>query len=378
MSSSLRVIDADGHVEENLDTFSDKYLDPAFRSLRPRVTAVDGLVYWVIDEQLYPRRVGPGCHNLGTPTNFNGQLAAHTQGKTDSIGSMELSDLTARLTAMDEEDIAIQVIYTTLFLAYPLTKNIGLGGAITTSYNRWMGDRLSGHPRIKWSAVVNLDDVAAAVDQVHEAKKLGAVSVMVLGTAGDDMLDHPRLFPFYQALCEENLALGVHVGWSCPSLNNLYSHIYPSGVIAFHVPLLMAFTALISGGVLDRFPDLRIVFLEAGCQWVPFILERVHHRYKNQGSTLRKFLPQTAPIQKLPVMEYIKRGNIFFSTEVEDEILPNVLNLVGEGQVIFGSDMPHGDRERCAARMLQERKDISESAKESILDKNPARLYGIA
>ena len=378
MSSSLRVIDADGHVEENLDTFSDKYLDPAFRSLRPRVTAVDGLVYWVIDEQLYPRRVGPGCHNLGTPTNFNGQLAAHTQGKTDSIGSMELSDLTARLTAMDEEDIAIQVIYTTLFLAYPLTKNVGLGSAITTSYNRWMGDRLSGHPRIKWSAMVNLDDVATAVGQVHEAKKLGAVSVMVLGTAGDDMLDHPRLLPFYQALCEENLALGVHVGWSCPSINNLYSHIYPSGVIAFHVPLLMAFTALISGGVLDRFPDLRIVFLEAGCQWVPFILERVHHRYKNQGSTLRKFLPQTAPIQKLPVMEYIKRGNIFFSTEVEDEILPNVLNLVGEGQIIFGSDMPHGDREHCAARMLQERGDISASAKESILDKNPARLYGIA
>jgi len=378
MSTSLRVIDADGHVEENLDTFSDKYLDPAFRSLRPRVTAVDGLVYWVIDEQLYPRRVGPGCHNLGTPTNFNGQLAAHTQGKTDSIGSMELSDLTARLTAMDEEDIAIQVIYTTLFLAYPLTKNVGLGSAITTSYNRWMGDRLSGHPRIKWSAVVNLDDVATAVGQVHEAKNLGAVSVMVLGTAGDDMLDHPRLLPFYQALCEENLALGVHVGWSCPSINNLYLHIYPSGVIAFHVPLLMAFTALISGGVLDRFPDLRIVFLEAGCQWVPFILERVHHRYKNQGSTLRKFLPQTAPIQQLPVMEYIKRGNVFFSTEVEDEILPNVLNLVGEGQIIFGSDMPHGDRERCAARMLQERTDISESAKESILDKNPARLYRIA
>ena len=89
-------------------------------------------------------------------------------------------------------------------------------------------------------------------------------------------------------------------------------------------------------------------------------------------------MPQTAPIQQLPVMEYIKRGNIFFSTEVEDEILPNVLNLVGEGQVIFGSDMPHGDRERCAARMLQERGDISASAKESILDKNPARLYGIA
>jgi predicted TIM-barrel fold metal-dependent hydrolase len=374
----MRVIDADGHVEENLETFSDKYLDPSFRALRPRVTGIEGLAYWVIDEQLYPRRVGPGCHNLGTPTNYNGQLAPHAQGKTDTIASMELSNVDARVKAMDEEDIAIQVIYTTLFLAYPLTTNVGLATALTSSYNRWMGDRLGGHQRIKWSAVVNLDDIDGAARQVREAKKLGAVSVMVLGTAGDDMLDHARLLPFYEALVEENLTLGVHVGWSCPAINNLYSHIYPSGVIAFHIPLMMAFTALVSGGVLDRFPQLRVVFLEAGCQWVPFILERMHHRYKNQGSSLRKFLPQTAPVQKLPVMDYIKRGNIYFSTEVEDEILPNVLNLVGESQVIFGSDMPHGDRERCAARMLQERKDIGESAKASILDKNPTRLYGLA
>jgi len=373
----MRVIDADGHVEENLDTFNDKYLDPTFRGLRPRVTGMDGLAYWVIDEQLFPRRVGPGCHNLGTPTNYNGQIAAHAKGKTDTIGSMELSDIAARVKAMDEEDIAVQVVYTTLFLAYPLTANVRLATALSSSYNRWMGDRLGGHPRIKWAAVVNLDDVTGAVAQVREAKKLGAVSVMVLGTAGNDMLDHPRLLPFYEALVEENLALGVHVGWSCPAINNLYSHIYPSGVIAFHVPLLMAFTALVSGGILDQFPALRVVFLEAGCQWVPFIIERMHHRYKNQGSSLRKFLPQTAPVQKLPVMDYIKRGTIYFSTEVEDEILPDVLNLVGEGQVIFGSDMPHGDRERCAARMLQERSDVGESAKASILEKNPARLYGL-
>jgi predicted TIM-barrel fold metal-dependent hydrolase len=229
----MRVIDADGHVEENLDTFSDKYLDPAFRPLRPRVTGLEGLAYWVIDEQLYPRRVGPGCHNLGTPTNYNGQLAAHAQGKTDSVASMELSDLQARIKAMDDEDIAVQVVYTTLFLAYPLTTNAGLATALSSSYNRWMGERLAGQQRIKWAAVVNLDDVAAAVRQVREAKRLGAVAVMVLGTAGDDMLDHPRLSPFYEALVEDNLTLGVHVGWSCPAINNLYSHIYPSGVIAF-------------------------------------------------------------------------------------------------------------------------------------------------
>jgi predicted TIM-barrel fold metal-dependent hydrolase len=53
------------------------------------------------------------------------------------------------------------------------------------------------------------------------------------------------------------------------------------------------------------------------------------------------------------------------------------LNLVGESQVVFGSDMPHGDRDRCAAAILQKRTDISDSAKERILDKNPAKLYGL-
>ena len=51
----MRVIDADGHVEENPATFSDAYLDPAFRAQRPRVIGMDGLAYWMIDEQLYPQ-----------------------------------------------------------------------------------------------------------------------------------------------------------------------------------------------------------------------------------------------------------------------------------------------------------------------------------
>ena len=76
-------------------------------------------------------------------------------------------------------------------------------------------------------------------------------------------------------------------------------------------------------------------------------------------------------------MEYIRKGNLYFSAEVEDVLLPQVLDLVGDGQILFGSDMPHGDRERFAARMLQERPDISEIAKSKILESNPMRFYGL-
>jgi uncharacterized protein len=371
----MRIIDADGHVEENPATFSDKYLDPAFRARRPRIIACDDMLYWCIDEQLFPRRVGRGCNNMGTPASLNGTPARHSAGKPESLESMELTDTRARLQSLDDENISQQVVYPTLFLAYPLSSDSDLMTAMCSSYNRWLGDQLSGCDRIKWAAVVNLNDVPAAVREVREARRLGAVSVVVLGTAGDRQLDDAGLLPFYEAVAAEDLAIGVHVGWSCPSINNLYDHIYPSGVIAFHMPVLMAFTALISGGILDRFDSLRVVFLEAGCLWVPFMVDRLHHRYETLGKFLPQFVPETKPRQLRPVMEYVERGNLYFSAEVEDILLPQVMDLVGEEQIVFGTDMPHGDRERFVARTLQERADLSKSAKANIQYHNPARLY---
>jgi uncharacterized protein len=374
----MRIIDADGHVEENPTTFSDNYFDPAFRSQRPQVIGMDGLAYWIIDEQLYPRRVGRGCNNLGTPVTFQGKATKHAARKPDSVESMELSDLGARLKIMDEEDLFIQVLYPTLFLAYPLSCNPTYVSAMCESYNRWLGDILAGHGRLKWVGVVNLDDIPSAAKQVHECKRLGAVGIMILGTAGDRLLDHPSLVPFYEALADANLPLAVHVGWACPAINNLYTHIYPSGVVAFLMPVLMGLVSLMSGGILDRFPNMRVVFLEAGSLWIHFILERLQHRFEHSGRNLSQVVTRTTPIQALPTMDYVRKGNLYFSAEVEDALLPQVLELVGEGQILFGSDMPHGDRERFAARMLQERKDMSDSAKQKILETNPGRFYNLS
>jgi predicted TIM-barrel fold metal-dependent hydrolase len=373
----MRVIDADGHVEENPITFSDKYFAPKFRAHRPQVVpgAEEGLAYWMIDEQLFPRRVGRGCNNLGTPASYQGKPVRHAQRKPDSLGSMELTHLKERLQIMDEENIWLQVLYPTLFLAYPLSSNPAYVTAMCDAYNRWLGDVLSGQERLKWVGVANLDDVPAAVRQVGDAKRLGAVGMMILGTAGDRLLDDESLLPIYEAVESENLPLAVHVGWSCPSLNNLYTHIYPSGVIPFLMPVLMGMVSMMSGGIFDRFPAMRVVYLEAGCLWVHFMLERLHHRFEHSGKNLANVVSRTAPIQKLAPMDYINQGNIYFSSEVEDVLLPQVLELVGDGQLLFASDMPHGDRERFAAKTLQDRKDISGQAKTKILESNPAKFY---
>jgi len=104
----MYLVDADGHVEESEKTFSDAYFDPGFRAERPRVVAIDQMVYWMIQEQMYPRRVGHGCHNLGTPASYKGEKTPHAKKKSDSIASMEIHGVGERLGAMDREGIALR------------------------------------------------------------------------------------------------------------------------------------------------------------------------------------------------------------------------------------------------------------------------------
>ena len=373
----MYLVDADGHVEESETTFSDKYFDPAFRAQKPRVVAIDKMVYWMIEEQMYPRRVGRGAHNLGTPASYHGKKTPHAQKKSDTIGSMEIHGVKERIEAMDKEGISLQVLYPTLFLAYPLAANPALVTAMSTAYNRFLGDQIGAHERLKWAAVVNLDDVEGAVAQVKEAHELGVIAVMVLGTIGDRLLDDPAFLPFYEALVERDLTLAIHVGWACPAISGLFTHIYPSSVNAFLMPVLLGFSSMINSGLLDRYPSMRVGFLEAGCQWVHFMIDRLDHRFGHSGNFLADILPDTVPKAKLAPMDYVRQGNLYLSAEVEDSLLPQVVELVGEGQVVYGSDMPHGDREVLSSDYLKQRTDLSDGVKTKILRDNGARLYNL-
>src|SRR2546426_10420414 len=216
----LVVIDADGHVEEHELTFSDKYLDPAFRAQRPQVVATDRLAYWMIEEQLLPGRRGRGPHNLGTPTSYGGKRSLFTQSKPESLESLELRGPDARLRDMDAEDLGVAVLYPTLFLAYPLTVSPALSTALCSAYNRWLADAIGESERLRWAAVVNLDEIPAAIRQVREARKLGAVAVMVLGTAGDRLLGDPALLPFFEAAAPGEPRVSVRGGGGRPPLSN--------------------------------------------------------------------------------------------------------------------------------------------------------------
>ena len=370
----MTVIDADAHVLESLETFGDEYLNPAYSSRRPQAVRSGQLDYWHIDGHLFPRYGGRGCHIIGTPNGAGGVVKTPVLRKVEQArGSNQLRDPFSRIRKMQEEEIDVQVIYPTLFLV-PLTADPAYGSALCRAYNNWIAKRCAearGH--LKWVAAVNLEDMESAVAELNRVNaELDPVGVMILGTAGEKPLNHASLCPFFAAAEAAGLPLAVHVGWSLPSLANMYSTLPESVMIPFTMPLLMAFTAFLTGGLLDRFPHLRVAFLELGCEWVPFFIGRMDHMFRY----FERQMPEVLAMKRKPT-DYLRSGQVYVSCEVGEPMLPQVLAQLGDDCVVYASDIPHADRERFSVRTLRARGDIPEQSKEKILGDNARRFYGL-
>lgn len=371
----MPVIDSDGHVEEWAETFDDKYFDPAYRDRKPAIVGYGSRACWLIDSQAVPRFTGRGCHVLGTPTGFGTVPTPFTTRKPDSIESMELRGLEARLATMDQEGIDASILYPSLFLCYPLTTDPGLQNALCRSYNNWMADKVNGADRFRWVAVVPADDPKAAAAEVRRATaELGAIGVMVLGSMAEKQLDHPDVLPFWEACAEQDTAVAVHVGWSNPILNHLYDELLYQTVYPFLFPVLMAFGSITGSGLLDRFPDLRIGFFEAGSMWLHFVAERLDHRYRYVTDLASRMPVKRPGAQHFP-SEYLKQSQLYITAEVEDALLPQVVDLLGQERIMWASDIPHGDREPFAVRELEARTDLTAGFKQQMLWDNTLRFY---
>lgn len=375
----IKAFDADGHAIEWEDTFADKYFDKAWITRRPRVVESNSHVHWLIDSQVSPAVYGRARHFTGSPASINGVRNEGLLKKKESLACLELRGTADRLALMDEEGIDLSVIYPTLFLVRPLSRDPEFEAVLCRSYNNWIADVCApSGGRLRWVAVVDPSDPRETAAEIARTSRMGAVGVMLPGMVGDECVARPRYEPIWEAAAKYDMAVGVHVAYCTP----LESH------YAFTYSLLMAFDQIIPCGLFDRYPDLRVAFLEAGCGWAPWRIERMQERV-NPGKTVTRLDPSRPRDTvlddpslggyraKLTPLEYIKRGNVYFGFEVDEMLLPTCIKMFGADALVWGSDIPHADREAYGARELQERKDISDEDKWKLLVGSPARLYNL-
>jgi predicted TIM-barrel fold metal-dependent hydrolase len=367
------VVDADSHVEEPVETWA--ALDPGYADRRPypitgenRPNLFGMNSFWYIDGRVFPHPVGRGVTIYATPVSME-----RAKIKPFSIESQTLTDPAARIRDLDKSGIDVQVNFPTLFLE-PLTEDAAFESALMRSYNTYMAAQCGQiADRLKWGALLPLRSVPEAVAEVGRAAQLGATCfATTCGTLGDRPLEDPALDPVWAAIEASGLPLCIHCGWCNPGITRAFDTSYGAHVLGFTLPVLMAFYAFTGGGVLDRFPRLKLAFLEAGCEWVPWLVQRMDHYFESEAR-------KGGQLPERRASEYLRESELYFTTEAEEKNLPLVMEFIGsEDRIMISADMPHGEAREAAVEEVEERTDLSETQKRKLLGDNALRFYRLA
>jgi predicted TIM-barrel fold metal-dependent hydrolase len=383
MLQGFHVFDADAHGSISPHMWED--LPEPYRARRPRPVTIDdgaGLgnfnAGWLIEGSLEPHALGPGAQQANTPRNVLAEFGANVQREHCSIGSMTLSDPQARLGDMDRMGIDTQMIFPSTLYAH-MTSDPGFEAALLRAYNRYVARQCAHAPaRLKWSGLLPLRDQRQAFEALEEMQRLGARAAVVFGTAGDRMLSDPSFAPVWDEFARTGLPLCVHMGMSYPPLAQLGRSIYDGHIIGMSLPAQLAFMAIVGHGLLDRYKDFKVAFLEFGAEWIFYMVSRMDHYLPldRGGHPMGLSMPNAADLPSQGIRDYVKSGRIFIAAEADDRMLTQLFELIGEDQVLFSSDFPHGEGRDNAALEILERKDISKVQKQKLLYDNTVRLFG--
>lgn len=352
--AGLIAIDADGHVHEADELISD-YLDPALRSrTEGHALNADRNRRFVVD-------------GVGHPP-FPKEISIRKPMTADD-----------RIKVLNKERIGAAILYpSAAMIAAYIDAEFAAG--YLRAYNSWMADYVQPYKdRLYFGALVALHDVEGAMAEARRAVGLGAVAVVVRpNPVMNRTLDHPDYDRFHACVQDLDVPLIVHETTGCPEtaggdryggmmdpesylMNHIISHSFEQ---------MFAAMSLICGGVLERFPRLRVGFMEAGCSWVPYWLARLddHYEHPKLGGYMRGL--------KMPPSEYFRRQCVV-SCDPGDATIPLAVQGIGADRIVFATDYPHFDSGAGAVNGFLAVDGIAEADQRRILADNAIEFYGL-
>jgi len=360
----MRIIDADGHVQEARIPWRDLLPEP-YRARAPKLVEDNrGVPFIMVEGKLCPKPVGKGCGFVGTPRSRSPQP---TTGMSDPV---------QRLKDMDLEGIDTAVLFgSSPFLSLPFIEDKDLAGAMAEVYNNWLAEYCKADSRrLKGVAVLPIQDPPQAVKEMRRSvEELGFVAVSTpVHSASGKNLDDPSLYGFFAEAERLGVPVAVHVGAGDGTAAGIERFDHPFFTHAMTHPFeqMIGVLCVVVGGVLERFPRLKVAFMEAGAGWVPYWMERLDEHYEHMQPTV-PWLPR-------PPSEYMRGGQLFYSVEPDEKTIPYVIDFVGEETLVFASDYNHSDSKfPDTVKSMTDRTDFSPHAMERIMGANAARLYNL-
>jgi predicted TIM-barrel fold metal-dependent hydrolase len=244
-----------------------------------------------------------------------------------------------RAQALDEPNADVAIL--NCLYAIDSLHNPDAAIALASAVNDWLRDEwLEKDTRLRASIVVPSQLPALAAREIDRvADHPGFVQVLLPARS-----QHPygsRLFhPLWEAAVRHELAVGIHFGGS-PG-NPPTPSGWPSYFFEEYAGMATVFatqvTSMVSEGVFDQFPGLRVALLESGFTWLPAHMWRFDKEWRN----LRRLVPW---VKQAP-SEYIRRHFRVsiqpLDAPAEPKSLRQVIDQLGtEDMLMYASDYPH-------------------------------------
>jgi predicted TIM-barrel fold metal-dependent hydrolase len=384
----IRVVDADSHLTEPPGLWVD-HAPARLKDRLPRVVADnEGRPQWIVDG-----------HSLG-PIGFTAiapdgaRIAGESGGMEHRWESVHPGayDVKARLAWLDSRGISQQLFFPNTVASFGGARiftevpDHELRTACVTVYNDAVTEiQQESGQRLLPFALVPWWDIDQAVKEIKRVRTdLGIRGITMCDSPQDyglPTLDGPEWDPFWSACEDLGLAVAFHIGssgsdwvrsWFRKGRGEFQAIITANSFLTNS----WLVSNLIFSGVLLRHPRLKIFSAETGIGWMPFLLEAMDYQWQEN------ILPdQKQDVWKgmLPSELFRRSFYLSFWFELEQKGVAHAIDAIGEDNVMFETDFPHGTAltDRVTEEVAQTLAGLRSGVRQKVLRDNAARLFDL-
>jgi aminocarboxymuconate-semialdehyde decarboxylase len=272
---------------------------------------------------------------------------------------------TERIKEMDDTGVTIQVLST-----IPVLFNYWAKAEDGYETSRFLNDHIAeivakNPNRFIGIGTVPLQDIELAIREMERCvKELGMPGLQIGSNINGINLSDASLFPFYEAAEKLSCSLFIHP-WEMMGETQMQKYWLP-WLVGMPAETSRAICSMIFGGVLEKFPRLRVAFAHGGGSF-PFTIGRIQH-----GFDVRPDL--VAVDNSIAPTKYI--GQFWVDSLVHDEkALRYLIDVMGREKVCLGSDYPFPLGEHRPGQLI-ESLQLDAVLQEELLFQNALRWLG--
>jgi uncharacterized protein len=337
MRNGFKIVDTDTHLMEP-DYVFEKYIDEAYKSQAPKMGKApeSGRRTFLVEGEPFTREKGK--YPMAAPAFLESVRKAMKRFERAAKTGFSAE---SRIQDMDEQGVDVQIIYPTAAgqMMGREFRDPKLLAACCRAYNDWSADFCSRDPkRLRWAAILPMQDPDLSIEEAHRSAKNGAVSFYVRpNPVRGRTIFHQDYLPLWGEVEKLGLPISTHdsASASVESFGDRMDTHVSGHILSHPFEAMAAMAGLIWYGVIEKYPKLRVVHVEADAGWVPYWLQRMEQHWNYSGNAEHEYL-------KRRPTEYFK-SNFFVAFRGDEPTMKAAVELVGDDNFLWDTDYPHPD-----------------------------------